>query len=292
MINLPTDVLRSFVAVAETGGVTSAGEVVGRTQPAVTQQIQKLEALTGTALFRRAGRTLVLTAAGETLLGYARQMLLLNDEALSRLADTALDGVVRVGLPNDFAVSLLPEILGAFAEAHPKVRLEVGCDLSVSLLTALARGRHDLVIALRPSDLPERVAGRIATAQVWSERLVWAGPRRFRPVPGEPVPLIVYPEGCLYRARITAALDQAGLGWRVAYESPSLEGLRAAVEAGLGVTAISERTLPRALHRPGAGAGLPGLADVTAGLFHRPGQLEGPALALINHVIGRLDAVA
>lgn len=293
MLNLPTDVLRSFVAVAEAGGVTAASALVGRTQPAVTQQIQKLEDLTGTALFRRAGRRLSLTDAGETLLGYARQMLLVNDEAVARLRAEDLSGAVRVGLPNDFAVSFLPEILGEFAAGHAEVRLEVNCDLSVNLLAGLAKGRHDLVIALKPETLPG-APDEISTARVWRERLVWAGPRRFRPKPDAPVPLIVYPKGCFYRARITDALDRAGQPWRVAYESPSLEGLRAAVEAGLGVTAISETTMPsalqHALHRPAAGAGLPGLADIEVGLFYRRGRLPGAGLALVNHVIEKLDA--
>lgn len=290
MLNLPTDVLRSFIAVAETGGVTAAAAFVGRTQPAVTQQLQKLEEVTGAALFSRVGRRLALTEAGESLLGYARQMLLLNDEAVARLRAEDVSGAVRAGLPNDFAVSFLPEILGEFAAEHAGVRPEVACDLSVNLLAGLAKGRHDLVIALQPDTGAQGPGEEISTARVWSERLVWAAPRRYRPRPGVPVPLIVYPRGCLYRARITDALDRAGQPWRVVYESPSLEGLRAAVEAGLGVTAISENTMPRALHRPASGAGLPGLADVEVGLFYRRGRLPDAGLPLVNHVIQKLDA--
>lgn len=283
MINLPMDLLRSFVTIADIGNLTRAAERLGRSQPAVSLQLKRLEELTGVSLFDRAGRQLRLTAAGEGLIIHARQILCLNDEAVSSLQDDPVEGTIRVGLPNDFAVSYLPVILGRFAAAHPDVALDVNCAISRELLEGLDQGDYEVVIAL----LGDR-SGRPA-AKVWSERLVWAGGSKMARSEADPLALIAYPEGCTYRRHAIDALGRAGRAWRLAYVSPSLSGIFAAVEAGLGVTVLSESTLPPELRRLAADEGLPGLPDVEVGLFYRPETLSQPAIRLVNFALAAMD---
>ncbi len=280
MITLPTELLRALVAVADAGGVTRAAEGLGRTQPAVSLQIKRPEEMVGQVLFDRANRAFGLTPAGETLTGYARRILLLHDEAVARVMRPEPAGAVRVGLPNDFAVTLLPGILGGFAAEFPEVSLEVGCALSHSLLDALGEGDRDMVVAMTGGE------GHPAAARMWSERLVWCGIEGAGADGGGPVPLIVYPEGCTYRKRMIDALERSGRAWRVVYTSPSLAGLTAAVQAGLGVTALSERTASPALKR--RAAGLPPLADVSIGIYVGEG-LSDAAVRLVNFMIAALD---
>ena len=280
MITLPTELLRALVAVADAGGVTRAAEGLGRTQPAVSLQIKRLEEMVGQVLFDRANRAFGLTPAGETLTGYARRILLLHDEAVARVMRPEPAGAIRVGLPNDFAVTLLPGILGGFAAEFPEVSLEVGCALSHSLLDALGEGDRDMVVAMTGGE------GHPAAARMWSERLVWCGIEGAGADGGGPVPLIAYPEGCTYRKRMIDALERSGRAWRVVYTSPSLAGLTAAVQAGLGVTALSERTAPPALKR--RTAGLPPLADVSIGIYVGEG-LSDAAVRLVNFMIAALD---
>ncbi|MDH5556311.1 MAG: LysR substrate-binding domain-containing protein [Alphaproteobacteria bacterium] len=280
MITIPTELLRTLVAVTDAEGMTRAAERLGRTQPAVSLQIKRLEELIGRPLFERTGRALRLTPAGDILTGYARRILLLHDEAVARVLRPEPAGAVRVGLPNDFAVTLLPGILGEFAMEFPAVSLEVGCALSHSLLDRLSGGDWDVVIAMTGGE-PHPSAARI-----WRESLVWCGVEGMGLDDGAPVPLIVYPEGCTYRRRMIDALERAGRGWRVAYSSASLAGLTAAVQAGLGVTALSARTAPPGLiHKS---TGLPRLADVSVGLYTGEG-LADAAVRLANFMIAALD---
>ena len=280
MITLPTELLRALVAVADSGGMTRAAEGLGRTQPAVSLQIKRLEEAVGQVLFDRTNRAFGLTPAGDTLIGYARRILLLHDEAVARVMRPEPAGAVRVGLPNDFAVTLLSGILGDFAAEFPDVSLEVGCALSHSLLDALGSGDWDMVVAMTGGE-PHPAAARI-----WDKRLVWCGAAGTGADDSNPVPLIAYPEGCTYRKRMIDALERSGRGWRVAYSSASLAGLTAAVQAGLGVTALSERTAPPELIYKGAG--LPPPANVSVGLYVGEG-LSDAAVRLVNFMIDALD---
>lgn len=243
MKNLPMELLRTFVAVVELGGFTHAGELLGRSQPAISLQIKRLETLLAGPLFQRvAGQRLGLTETGEVLLEYARQILLLNDEVFSRLLKPKVSGCVRIGLPNEFAVSLLPEILGKFTQSHPHVTLDVKCDLSVNLLTRLEKNHEfDLVIAIRQSLGPEPVA------KGWTEDLVWVVSPKHSVQTKTPLPLVVAPGGCTYRNRMIDMLNNAGKPWRIVYTSPNISGIQAAVLAGLGATVLARSTVPAGL---------------------------------------------
>lgn len=231
------DLLHSFVSVVDAGGFTRAGERVHRTQSTVSQQIRKLEDDLGCALFRRAGRQIDLTEDGERLLGYARRMLALSTEIRAAVSGQSGLEIVRLGTPDDFAVSQLAALAADFAAARPQVRIAMRCELSVHLNRALDRGELDIALIKR-----EPGAGDCLAA--WPERLRWLRGRDWPkgPLP-DPVPLVAFPQGCVYRNRAIHALESAGRHWRIAYESPNIHGLQAALEGGLGVALLAERCM-------------------------------------------------
>jgi len=262
-INLDMDVLRTLVTAQQLGGFNRAASEIGRSQSAVSQQIRKLEDQVGEPLFRKQGRGLIPTEAGDMVLAYARRILDLNDEAVVALRGRAVDGIVRFGLPADFAETWLPAALGRFKRAHPAVRIEAAVDRNRRLLERLDRGELDLVLALGNG-------GRADAQCLATLPMVWIGPASGEPVsaPGEPIPLVVYDAPCFFRAAGQAALDQAGIAWRVAFTSASLQGLWAAVEAGLGITLRTATGLP-------------------AGVAVLDGMPPAPALDLCLHDGGR-----
>lgn len=271
------DLLRALVTVADLGGITRAGEALGRSQPAISLQIKRLESLLDTELFRRDGRQLQLTDSGTTLIRYARQILSLNDNAIAQLTQRRVSGSIRLGIPNEFAGSYLPEILGRFAESQPEVTLEVGCELSNRLLARLAKKEFDLVLGLHAERRP---AGTDVT---WPEEVVWLTSARHASYSKSPLPLIVAPDGCVYRHRMVEALDRAGINWRIAYTSPTLGGIRAGVMAGIGVTAMARRTVPQGLELISAAmASLPRLKPVEAALHFDSATCSPAVLRLVE----------
>ncbi|HVY00259.1 MAG TPA: LysR substrate-binding domain-containing protein [Pseudorhodoplanes sp.] len=231
---LEIDLLRSFVSVIDAGGFTRAGERVHRTQSTVSQQIKRLEDAVGRPLLTRDGKRAKPTDEGERLLSYARRILALEQEARDVVARPVADGVVRLGLPEDFAAYRLPELLYDFKRARPTLRLDVRCGLSASLQRALEAGELDLALVKRQAGLPGAIAA-------WPERLHWVTSRA-HPIDlrQDPVPLAVAEQGCLYRNQVIHALESAGRSWHIAYTSPNLHGIQAAVSAGLGISILSE----------------------------------------------------
>jgi DNA-binding transcriptional LysR family regulator len=234
---LDLDLLRSFVSVVEAGGFTRAGERVHRTQSTVSQQIRRLEETFGRPLLHRTGKHATPTEEGERLLSYARRILALAEEARDVVARPAGDGVVRLGIPEDFAANRLARVLSKFARSRPGLRLDVRCDLSVKLRSDLERGELDLA-------LMKRDAGGTGAIAAWPENLNWVTSRSHPIDPHHnPIPLAVFPQGCLYRNRAIHALEAAGRGWHIAYTSPNFAGIQAAVSAGLGVSILPEASL-------------------------------------------------
>jgi DNA-binding transcriptional LysR family regulator len=228
------DLLRSFVSVVDTGGFTRAGERVHRTQSTVSQQIRRLEEALGCPLLYRNGKQATPTEEGERLLSYARRILALAQEARDAVARPGGDGVVRLGIPEDFAAYRLTELLSDFARSRPGLRLDVRCGLSVQLRSALERGELDLALF-------KRDAGETGGIAAWPERLHWVTSKRhpidFR---RDPLPLAVSEQGCLYRNRMIHAVEASGRTWHIAYTSPNLPGIQAAVSVGLGVSILPE----------------------------------------------------
>lgn len=240
--NISIEALRSFVTIAELGSFTQAGDKLARSQSAISLQIKKLEELLGQQIFHRKGHNFELTSAGEILMRYAVQILQLNDKALGELESKNIVGKVRLGIPSEFATSLLPKIVGSFARKNPQITLEVICDLSRNLNQDLKQKKYDLILLI--NEHPEEQN----KPDVKRDKLVWVAARGFSNHDSTlPVPLIVAPEGCIYRKRAIQQLDQAGIAWQIIYTIMDLSGIKSAIEEGLGITVIAESTVPDSL---------------------------------------------
>lgn len=282
---LDLDLLRTFVTIADTGGFTRAGDQLGRTQSAISLQVKRLEDMIGRTVFERSSRALRLTTDGERLLSHARQMLRLNDEALADMLEPDVAGLVRLGVPEDFATVHLPTVLAAFTAAHPRVELEVTCDLTLNLLDRFRTGDFDLVLVKREPAAPLR------GVRVWREPLVWVGRDRSGVADLASVPLIVSPQPCVYRKRAIEALEEAGKRWRIAYTSTSLTGTQAAVKAGLGVTVLPREMVPSHLAALGRDSGLPELDETEIALIEAAAP-SPTAHLFAEHIIHALERQA
>lgn len=238
---MDTLTIQCFLALADTGSFTRAARRVHRTQSAVSQQIAKLEAQLGKTLIDR-GSILSLTAEGEIFLGYARQLDALHMELIERFKEPELSGEVRFGLPEDFATCYLSDVLLDFVRIHPRILLNIECDLTLNLLDRFKRGEFDLVLVKmsRPEDF---AYGQ----EVWSEQLEWVGSPGLLLDQDKPLNLVLSPSPCVYRATALQALENAGIRWRLAFTSPSYAGTMAAVKAGLGVTVLPRTMIPAPL---------------------------------------------
>ena len=239
-INLDLDVVRTFVTGVELGSFAKAADRLGRSTSAVSAQLRKLEEQTGAELFRKSGRGLALTSAGETMLAYARRLLDLNDEAVAAVHGVELEGWVRLGLQEDFGETLLPDVLGRFARAHPKVKIEARVARNAELLAALSAGKLDLALAWSDGTTTAHCQHLIDVPLCW----VGGASHALAVDPGEPVPLLALDSQCLMRTIGAKALDDAGKAWRVSFVGSSLASLWAAAAAGLGVTVRTELWLP------------------------------------------------
>lgn len=254
--SLDLDILRTLVAADRLGGFGRAAGHVGRSQSAVSQQVRRIEAQLGVQLFQRQGRGLIPTQAGEILLAHARRLLSLNDDTIAAVRGCAVEGAVRLGLPGDLADGWLPHLLGRFKRAHPEASIEVAVERNGRLLERLDEEAFDLVLALGADERPD---ASLLTSYVD----VWVGSRDSEAAVSveEPVSLAVLEAPCMFRKSALAALDRAGMPWRIAFTSPSLHGLWAAVEAGLGVTVRTPAGLPAGVRVIGSNTGLPPLGD-------------------------------
>jgi DNA-binding transcriptional LysR family regulator len=276
-LNLDIDVLRTLVIAHDLGAFNRAARTIGRSQSAVSQQVSKLEARLGLDLFRKDGRGLVPTETGEIVLAYARRIIDLNDEAVGVLTGSNVKGAVRLGFPADFADSWLPTILARFKRSHPNVKIEVTVDRNVVLADRLEKGQLDLILLLTETTRIEAVT--LATLP-----MAWISPANSVRHPGEPVPLAVLEAPCSFRAAAIAALDRAGIPWHIAFTTPSLSGLWAAVDAGLGVTARTVASVPDRLIALNQAVDLPSLP--MAHLFLSSGGRElAPAAARFREIL-------
>jgi len=282
MVNIPTELLRTFVKAVDTGSFTRAGEVVGRSQSAVSLQVRRLEELLEARLFMRDTHRMRLTDAGTTLIGYARRILALNDEAVNSLREPTVAGAVRLGAPHEYTASLLPNILGKFAQSHPGVMLEVTCDLSKSLLAGMEKGEFDLVIALH--DDPHDTRG----TKLLTEPLVWITSPDHLPHEQRPLPLVVAPPPCIYRNRVLQTLSRLELPWRITYASSSYSGIVAAVRAGLGVTLIAGSTVPTGVRTLSETDGFPAMGVLDVRIHTRPDHVTEATRYLMDYLTGSM----
>ncbi|HXH04533.1 MAG TPA: LysR substrate-binding domain-containing protein [Candidatus Competibacteraceae bacterium] len=277
---LDIDLLRALVAVVDSGGFTTAAQRLHRTQSAVSMQLRKLEETVGRRLLERGRNGVVATADGELLLGYARQLLSLHDQALATLRADPAVGRVRLGIPDDYAHVFLPEAVARFTACYPRVEVRVDCALSRALEKRLQAGEFDLIVVTRrPGDSSGTTLRR--------EPLVWAAAPGHRPELSDPLPLAMFPEDCAFRPYLLTTLERAGRPWRTAFTSSSLTGVLSAVTCGLALTCLARSTVPSGWRILGPAEGLPPLPAVEIAL-HMAEPASPAVRALARHLLATL----
>ncbi len=252
-VNLDMDALRSLTVAMDTGSFARAAERLGRTPSALSLQMRKLEGQAGRPLLRKSGRGVELTEAGETLLRYARRMLALNDEATALLSEPEPAGEVRIGMPQDYAETRLPGLLGRFAQAHPGAQVTATVDRSAVLPAQVGRGELDLALFHQSvGDRPLAPEAPVDRRRLRRLAVRWLAAPGWVPDPTRPLPLALLNPPCPFRDMALEALEQAQIPWRPAFSSGGPAGVWAAVAAGLGVTARPAEAAP------------PGLLDISA----------------------------
>ncbi len=280
--NLPMDILRSFLTVADLGGVTQAADALGRSQPAISLQIRKLEQQLDTSLFDRRGQRLRLSDNGRRLRPVAQQIIALNDQVFHDFVQPDISGLIRFGIPSEFATALLPRILGRFSQAYPQVTLEITSDLSRNLLQN-ERERFDLVLALKETN------AKMTPDLVREDDLVWVANSSGLSPDASVIPLIVAPAPCVYRSRAIHALQSAGREHRVVYTNPDLTGINAALKEGLGVTVLARSTVPAGLRILSAADDLPDLGRIAIHLLYNDHHPVEAVSRLVDFVRAGLE---
>ena len=280
---LDLDVLRTFVAIAETGSFTLAASSVFRTPSAVSMQIKKLEETLGVSVFSRDARSVSLTQDGEMLMGYARRMLALNREAVSKFIVPDIAGVVRLGSPDDYGERVLPNVLKRFAQTHPSIAVDVTIDMSVNLRRRLAERQLDLTLFTVCRNVP-------ADAEILlTEPVVWAGAKGGCAYLREPLPVSLWEEGCVWRADALEALGREGRDYRVAYMSAHTAGQRAAILADLAVAPLPKSFIGDDIVALGPQEGLPTLSNYNLAMVVAP-DASAPVLAAAEHIRATFEA--
>ena len=255
--SLDPDLLRAFVVIAEDGSFSRAAERVGRTQSAVSMQVQRLESALGKRLFVRGrGGQVTLTPQGSMLLERARELLRLNDQIWASFHTPQIQGRVRLGTPDDYALRYLPQVLKSFADTHPGIEVAVDCAPSVELFPKLRNGELDLSLLSEG----EEMAGW-PSLELWRGPLRWITSDRYAPHRLDPLPLALSRTSCSWGKAAITALEAAGRDYRLAYTSASQMGTHAPVLAGLAVTVSTISWVPEGLRVVRREEGLPDLPD-------------------------------
>ncbi|NRR31080.1 LysR family transcriptional regulator [Oxalobacteraceae bacterium] len=289
------EVLRSFVSGVELGSFAKAALRLNRSTSAVSAHLARLEEQVGAPILRKAGRGLLPTAVGETLLAYARRLLELNDEAATAVRGVELAGSIRLGMAEDFSERVLTDVLGRFARAHPRVQIDARVARNASLREQMAAGTLELALAWDDPAHPAPHAHAVRQCPLhWigaADGLALASPSA-----AEPLPLVMFDAPCIMRSAATAALDRAGIAWRIAFTSQSLSGVWAAVAAGLGVTVRSDIGLPprlRLLGRDALESGLlPPLPVMGLNLYRAEPTLNPTSERLWDIILQALEVPA
>jgi len=282
LANLDLDTLRTLVVANDLKGYGQAGQALGRSASAISLQMKRLQADVGAPLFRKSGRGLELTEAGEIVLRYARRILALNDELLGSIRGASLMGSVRLGMSQDFADALLPRVLARFSKLYPLVTIEVRIEGAGALADAIEAGHIDIALMVGQADRP-------AAKTLGALDLVWIAGEGFRLREGQPLPLVLLGPQCTFRKCATEALDRLHRSWRIAALSPSLGGLWASASGGLGVTVRTPLGLPSGLVWGRKLFGLPELGSfpVTVHVRHEAGETVARLNQIITEAVGQ-----
>ena len=272
--------LKTFVTVAETLSFTHSASVLGLSQPTVSQHIRKLEIAAGRHLVTRDTRDVHLTDNGDAMLGFARTILAAHDEAATYFTGSAMRGRLRFGSADDLGLTQLPQILRDFRQVYPQINLELTVNQSGALLRRLQAGQLDLVYVKQESG---ETVGRL----VRRDRMVWVGHKSVARDFVDPVPLIVYQAPSLSRTYAIRALETVGRTWRITCNVREVNGVLAAVRAGIGVAVFPQSLIPDDLVQLPAAAGLPELGDVDFTLVDNPSAPREPIEALASAILAR-----
>jgi DNA-binding transcriptional LysR family regulator len=276
---LDPDLLQAFLAVADHRSFTRAAVALNRTQSAVSMQVKRLEEQLQAELFHRTKANVDLSAAGERLLGYARRILSLNEEAVGRVREHRVEGRVRLGVMDDYGTVLLPPLLTHFIANYPLIDVEMETGLTSTMTDRLGK-TYNIVIAMHPEGHSEGELLR-------REQAVWAASAEHRVEESDPLPVALYPQGCLFRNWAMQALDKASHPWRLAFVSHSLSAVEAIAAQGLAVTVVKSGTFPSKLRRLSERDGLPPLPRAEIRL-HRAPKLSRAATLLADHLMASL----
>ncbi|XWN33928.1 MAG: LysR substrate-binding domain-containing protein [Devosia sp.] len=280
--DLDASLLRAFVAIVDAGSFGRAAHRLNRTQSALSMQIKRLEGLVATPLFDRTVRPATLTASGEALIPYARDILATNDAAVDHLRADAVAGQVRLALMEDYASTHLAPILGDFLAAHPGVQVEVHTGITAHFVEDLG-SRYDLLLTMSGADVGD-------SEPLYRGKTLWAAHPSFDVKSADPLPLALYPQGCPFRKWAVGALDAADRRWRYAMMSPSLNTVAEAVRAGWCISVFKDCAFPAGLVALGEGDGLPSLPDYELRLLRAPFRLNPAARRLADHLTERVRA--
>lgn len=259
--NIPTELLRTFLELVDTKSFSQTASRIGRTQSTVSLQMKRLQEIAGAPLTTSSGKDLALTQTGALVESYAKRILDLNDECVRFLEGKVLGGTIRIGIPSDFAIALLPTALGRFSIDFPDVSLEVTCRVSSELIQMLDAGDLDIVVAL------DEIRNSRHLQSIWNDPVVWIGRASQQLHKLRPLPVVMFPDRCLYRARIFQTLTRHSIPYRIAFSSESMAANQSAIEAGLGVTALSRHSIPPNMTILPPTPDLPDLPDVHVGLY-------------------------
>lgn len=280
---LELDVLRTFVAIAETGSFTMAANAVFRTPSAVSMQIKKLEEILGRTLLTRDARSVALTADGEILIGYARRLLAINREAVSKFVMPDIQGVVRLGSPDDYGERVLPDVLKRFARSHPSIAVDVVIDQSGNLRKRLDDRELDITLMTCSSRIPHDAEILL------TEQIIWAGAQGGCAHLREPLPVSLWEEGCAWRIRALDSLSQSGRDYRIAYMSAHTAGQRAAILADLAVAPLPRSFIGEDIVALSTMDGLPDLGTYNLVMIVAP-NASAPVQAAADHIRATMEA--
>ncbi len=282
---LDLDQLQTFCTIADCGSFTEAARRVHKTQSAVSMQIKRLEQRLGQALFLRDGRSVSLTAEGEALYARARRMLRVNAEIIDLFSDDDLAGTIRFGVPDDYAVKLLPVILSSFQRTHPKIMVDVRCAPSEELLEGMQTGKFDLIVFTQGT---MHEFGELFR----TERMYWVASHGGAALSADPIPLACGPQCCIWRNNAIEALNQAGRDYRIAYTSSNAMAITSAVLSDLAVGILPESALQPGMRVIEGQKDLPRLQDAQIAIMRASHAYGGIYDALANHIVssmGNLD---
>jgi DNA-binding transcriptional LysR family regulator len=275
-MDLPFDLLRTFLAVVDTGNFTMAGEQVHLTQSAVSMQIKRLTEAVGRPLFHIQGKSILLSVSGELLVGHAKKILQAHNDACTALSRPELTGRVRLGSPEDYTSLFLPRILAGFNDVHPNVQVALTCEPTPGLVALLNKRELDIAI-LTAADGND---GRI----VHFERVVWVASKDGAALERDPLPLALYNYDCIYRQWAEEKLSHSGRNYYAAFVSPSISGILAAVRSGLAVAPVGRSIVPSDLKVVGEEQGLPELPQAKVTL-QQSCQGEAPLVSSLAEQI-------